>query len=154
VSADTLNLKEVVFICREVELQGRGPHEVGCMASAWLFAKHTHTGLYSTPETVEQFIHTLGWLIEPTTNFKEHWRKGNVRIGYAPIQPPTPIQVPRLMQLYSEGFAKLSAEEAYLGFEQIHPLSDGNGRVGAILYNFKLGILEDPQMPPGYPGVK
>lgn len=156
-SADALNLKEIIFICREVENQGRGPEQVACMASAWCYAKHNHLGLYKDNNKLDYFIRTLGWLIEPARNLHpshESWRRGNVRIGLAPIQPPTPVQVPRLMKLYIEGFPELTAEEAYLGFEQIHPFTDGNGRVGAILYNFKLGTLENPKMPPEFPGVK
>lgn len=41
-------------------------------------------------------------------------------------------------------------EEFYQRFEEIHPFEDGNGRVGALLYNVFSGWLDDPVHPPEF----
>lgn len=38
--------------------------------------------------------------------------------------------------------------EAYRIFQLIHPLKDGNGRVGKILLCWLMGTLSDPEFPP------
>jgi fido (protein-threonine AMPylation protein) len=44
----------------------------------------------------------------------------------------------------------VSASEFYQEFETLHPFNDGNGRVGAILFNLLNGTLSDPIVPPPY----
>lgn len=44
----------------------------------------------------------------------------------------------------------VTAEEVYQRFEEIHPCHDGNGRVGAILYNWLNDTLHDPIHPPEF----
>ena len=44
----------------------------------------------------------------------------------------------------------LSAREFYLWLEYNHPGNDGNGRVGAILFNLKNGTLDRPVIAPPY----
>ena len=49
----------------------------------------------------------------------------------------------------------MPAEEAleyYYAFEEIHPLQDGNGRIGMLLYNILLGSLSDLKLPEDKPG--
>lgn len=42
----------------------------------------------------------------------------------------------------------LGPVDFYREFEWIHPFIDGNGRVGSILYNWKVGTLNEPTAPP------
>jgi Fic/DOC family len=44
----------------------------------------------------------------------------------------------------------VTPEEFYQRFEEIHPFFDGNGRVGAIIYNWLKGSLADPVHPPAF----
>lgn len=46
----------------------------------------------------------------------------------------------------------ISPEDAYQEFETIHPFEDGNGRVGALVYNWMLDTLGSPVAPPSYKG--
>lgn len=56
--------------------------------------------------------------------------------------------IPRLIDAWFEALDKFTPEEAYYEFEKIHPFEDGNGRVGAIIYNWLNGTLSDPIVPP------
>jgi hypothetical protein len=47
-------------------------------------------------------------------------------------------------------FDMVYAEEFYLWFEHYHAGNDGNGRVGAILFNLKNGTLAQPVLAPHY----
>jgi hypothetical protein len=44
----------------------------------------------------------------------------------------------------------ITPEEFYQEFERIHPFEDGNGRVGAILFNMLNHSMNDPILPPKY----
>lgn len=63
-----------------------------------------------------------------------------------------PIYIARLIESLCEAWndKRISPEEFYLEFETIHPFLDGNGRVGAILYNIGVQSLRDPINPPEY----
>lgn len=47
---------------------------------------------------------------------------------------------------------KEEAIEYYYAFEEIHPLQDGNGRVGMLLYNILLGSTSNLEIPEDKPG--
>lgn len=47
---------------------------------------------------------------------------------------------------------KEEALEYYYAFQEIHPLKDGNGRIGMLLYNILRGTMENPEIPEDKPG--
>lgn len=67
-------------------------------------------------------------------------------------------EVPRRLSALLEYVASLKicdeqeALEIYWAFEEIHPLRDGNGRIGMVLYNALLNRLSDPAIPGDKPG--
>ncbi len=100
--------------------------------------------------TVIQEIHeiaTRGWLLD-----SGQYRTTNVRIVGRKKSPPDFSKVPKLMDRFLKELPKLKsspiAVSAYLHhkFVDIHPFSDGNGRVARLLMNLQL-------MRDGYPPI-
>lgn len=131
------------FVQDEVERQGwkRGTPEfwlrVGAMLAAWNYAECLDSGPLALAHAVER----LGKMVEPEVN-RQGWRTCNVRVGMHIC--PDWQDVPRLMHAWAEGQGRLTPDEAYLEFEGIHPFRDGNGRVGKIIHNWRLGTLNEP----------
>jgi hypothetical protein len=139
------------FCAAEVARQQRGPIQV-----AWMVDAHLRL-MFRTPEwlidvkdaervlivvldlgrRVENDINSNGWRCTPVT-FKQG---GNAA-------PAGEIQ-DRMLR-WAENFYSMTPEEAYKEFEEIHPFKDGNGRVGALLYNWKRGTLDKPVVPPNF----
>jgi len=76
-----------------------------------------------------------GWRAVPA-----HFANGNTGVA--------PEHINRLINQLIEHQAILTPEEFYHQFERIHPFVDGNGRVGAILYNMLKGAfwINPPEM--------
>lgn len=139
-----LPIGTIQFCAEEVLRQGRGPIQVADMCRAWYFA------LAASWHEPYSAIQGCGHLVEPTRNAPTKWRDCGVRVG--DHIAPRPSEVPELMSRYCDSLDSMTPDEAYLEFQHIHPFRDGNGRVGKILYNYKRGTLDAPQMPPNFFG--
>jgi len=71
-----------------------------------------------------------------TLIYKGEWRKCNVTVGNQ-ICPPW-REVPALMDKYFEFWHSYGAWKAHNDFEKIHPFEDLNGRVGRLLWLWKM----------------
>lgn len=143
----------VTFCAEEVERQGRGPIQVAWMVEAWQEAMDYGIGppLESATqldrEAFQGLLQLIGHLIEHQ-NPDQRWRQVNVRVGRHIC--PDVREVPDLMDKWTANLQTMTSEEAYKELLLIHPLADGNGRLGKIAYNMLRGTLDKPQMPPNF----
>lgn len=137
--------------------QRSGERSVGCMVAGWAYA-YEHQDEWPT---VEHMLR-LANLVEPRHNSGRNFRSVDVMVG-TDFKPPWQ-EVDRLMENLAaeakliEPFSKEDDERHvdawYREYEEVHPLRDGNGRTGTILWNWLRGSLHPDKLdfPPDYWG--
>jgi len=136
------NLMRAVWFCAgECKRQKSGELSVPRMVDAWRYAmRMAEIG----PPTVSVILE-LGKRIEPKLNsfgFRQTpiiFANGNKVAPHSTI----PNAIARLVEHATIG---KGAKEYYSGFQKIHPFADGNGRVGALIYNWH--TLTNMSIPP------
>jgi len=149
-----IDMKLVQYCCEEVERQQARPIAVYWMLGAWerAMSDWSTAGIEKSRRSVHPgWIRGWGQRVDPVKN-GAGWRQVQVWVGYhvPPIPELVQVAVLNLCEDINDG---LGADEAYKRFQEIHPFVDGNGRTGKILYNFILGTLSDPKMPPNFWGI-
>jgi hypothetical protein len=133
----------VDFCAGECSRQMSGPLSVAWMVAAYDFAARKHAE--NAGVIVEDDVLEMLAMIEPAKN-ASGYRKTPVRfsngttIGWQNIER----QMSNLIKFQDA----LEPLEFYIELERIHPAQDGNGRLGAILINWKSGTLLTPAVPP------
>jgi hypothetical protein len=135
------------FCAEECRRQQSGPLSVYCMIVAWNLA--LELSFKQGNHFTEENVLALAAILEPDKNHCGY-RKVNVRfangqmLGWQNI----PRQMQNLLTAQIElSENELSADAVYEEFEKIHPLLDGNGRLGKILFNWRNNTLLSPIFP-------
>ncbi len=143
-------LNVISFCAAEVEHQEDKPMMVYNMLHAWnIVARDIQLGKYQNLTIREMltpgYVRYLAMCVHP---YKGFIRKGPVVINNRTVGPHYQ-GIPRLMEILfsKETLTNLSPTQVYIEFEKIHPFSDGNGRVGLILFNALYGSMENPSKP-------
>jgi hypothetical protein len=170
----------IKYCAEECKRQHSGELSVYDMINAWNWAyEHYHHLMIegNVPDLMLQNIETLGQLVEPIDN-KNGFRTIPIGVtdGYGGwIEKAKWDRVPFMLEMlldsyytgmlatdaldaangdpHYRGWHKLSQtaeDQFYYEYENIHPFRDGNGRSGKILYNYLLGALDAPILPPNF----
>jgi Fic family protein len=143
------NIDAIIRFCaEECERQRSGELSVYHMWQAYQYAT-LHDGEWKGGAELHLFIRMLGEMVEPKVN-ECGFRRQQVIIRGANRQPPDHSVVWGAVSRLCEHTDTISPAEFYKAFEEIHPFTDGNGRVGAILFNYMSGTLEQPVFPPNF----
>ncbi len=142
----------VKFSSIECRLQMSGELSVVHMVDGFLYAQDLSEVV--TYPTVANVL-DLGKLIEPIDNSRG-FRTCGVRIG-SDVKMDwenIPRQVVNLCEAVASkdkgGQPLLTPNEFFYEYESIHPFADGNGRTGAILFNWLNGTLYKPVWPTNF----
>ncbi len=134
------------YVAEEVTRQGHDIHSldgierVGWMLDAWSYALARAQAKPTMWDAV-----MLGQRVERVKN-ANGLRTGNVRVGSRMC--PDWQAVPALLEELFKKVDTLTPLEFYLGYEEVHPFWDGNGRSGKVLFSWLAGKLLTPVFPP------
>lgn len=115
------------------------------MVDAWMDALNHQ---YHGDDLSLGMIRNWGCLIEPTKN--DDFRRVPIYVGdgWTSVPKTRPELILVRFERWFELLPNMTAMEAYVEFEEIHPFLDGNGRTGKIILNWVNGSLLDPIFPP------
>lgn len=146
-SLQSIHMDHIKFCAEECERQRVGPLKVHYMMNAYWYAMSMYAGGQGCKYPDATAIKVMGRMVEPELN-KNGYRQTPVLVpsGIALHYESIPRTIDNLVEAMKDYVLTPSA--TYKEFEFIHPFIDGNGRVGAIIYNWINGSLACPVTPP------
>lgn len=95
----------------------------------------------------------LGMCVDPVANPGGRFRTGPAVFlngGDAVPAHEIHIYLDALLNTHNDPDWPLTPDEFYQQLMYVHPFKDGNGRVGALVYNVLNGTIDNPVTPPDY----
>lgn len=137
------------FCAVEVDRQEDAPSRVYNMLNAWnevakdIRQGRSHRAICEMLTT--EYVQYIALKTQPNRGV---YRAGPVVINHRSVGPHH-SEIRRLMAIVfsKEALTALTPLQVYIEFEKIHPFSDGNGRVGLIIFNALNGSIETPLRP-------
>ncbi len=136
--SEGLTEMDLLLIHDQARLQhADSPEQIQGLTDAWNAAKYAvknNPEIFEDPGKTENFALLIASLIEPRNG--KGYRRVPVTFGPGKPLAVDPEQVPRAMESLWAAFSEQVAEpdEWYHEFQKIHPLEDGNGRLGDIMW--------------------
>jgi len=137
-AAGGLTERDLLLIHDQARLQhADSPEQISGLTDAWHAVKYSVKNspeIFEDPEKTENFAKLIASIIEPRN--ERGYRR--VPVTFGPSKPPAvdPSMVPQAMQGLWRAFSEqlLEPDEWYHQFEKVHPLEDGNGRLGDLMW--------------------
>ena len=122
----------ILYNDNSFKIEGKEPREIYEAINHKKALELVFKNLQNNDTFDERFIKNINKLINENIKDSEGYRKVQVFIRGSEHIPPTPEQIPNLMNYYIYNYTH------DIEFEKIHPFEDGNGRTGRLLLNYEL----------------